>query len=261
MKKKEQWNNFFALERSICYSEHLQETIKLAHCTNASHTIRYRISMWHIVVKQLKFFALKIWLLQGLLLAALCALFFQLYSISVVYGVDAFEWAKRVLPKSLCLGAGAIAVSAIPLLSRSTHYKMAELEQSTYFSLRGNLFAQLLFMGIGDLGMLSALILLAIKFRITGDTIFLSLIIPFLTSATFCLILWMRTTPSFFRNAGVILCGASALFVYQIADNSKLLIPEAALYIWILYALTCIGIMYYACSKLYYHSAAETNFN
>ncbi len=251
MNHKNQWNSFFAIEQQIHYSRHMQETIKLAHSANAMHTARCHIPLRTMVAKQVKFFALKIWLFQGLVLAALCALLFQLYSINAAYGIDAFTWAKHSLPKSLCLCSVTVVICAIPLLSRPTRYKMAELEQSTYFSVRGNLLAQLLFIGTGDIGMLSVLVLLAIRLQIAGDTIFLSLIIPFLTAAASGLMLWIRTSPSFFHKAGAILCGLSALFVYKITDNSMLFLPDTAFYVWILYALICIAVLYRECKKLY----------
>lgn len=246
------------MEQQIHYSQHLHETIELAHEVHAIHITRRRIPLRAIVAKQLKFFALKIWLLQGLVLSALCAILFQFFSINAAYGVDALTWAKHSLPKALCFCAVTVVICAVPLLSRSTRYKMAELEQSTYFSVRGNLLAQLLFIGTGDIGMLSILTLLSIKLQITGETIFLSLMIPFLTASVLCLMLWIRTAPSFFHNAGAILCGASALLVYKMTDNSRQSMPDAALRIWIVYALICIVILYCECKRLYCHGMSET---
>ena len=86
---------------------------------------------------------------------------------------------------------------------------MFELEQSTRFAVSGNLLSQLLFIGIGDLGMLTVLALLIGRHGLTMSVTLLSLVVPFLTATVCCLMLWTRIDPALFQTAGIAL---SAVF-------------------------------------------------
>lgn len=257
MKHDEQWNSFFAIENKIPYKKHMRQTIELAHLSKQAIPCRKRISFGSLAAKQLKFFALKIWALQGIALAALCALFIQFYGLELLCNEAAFCLMQRNSPKLLCLCGSIVVMSSIPLLFRSTRYKMMELEQSTYFSVRGNLLAQLVFIGIGDLGMLAVLVSLARKFQISHSTVFLSLIIPYLTAAAACLMLWMRTAPAFFPGLGMAACMLSAYLAYAAVNQSRILFADASLYLWVIYAIACIGILYYELRRLYSQNAVE----
>ena len=154
-KTEQQLQKFFAVEQQVDYSTHLRQTVASAQSARHMCPSRQRISFGALVIKQLKFIALKIWLLQGIVLSALCALFLYYYDTGViVHG----EYIPSIL---LGLCGGIIVLSAAPLLLRPTRYQMFELEQSTYFSNRGGILSQLLFIGIGDVGMLTVLSLLA----------------------------------------------------------------------------------------------------
>lgn len=257
MKHNKQWNTFFAVERDIPYETHLRQTKELALLTAQSISYRQRISFGNMIAKQLKFSAPKIWTLQGIVLAALCACLFQFYGMGLQYDTADYYSLQRNSPKLLCLCSSIVVMSSIPLLLRSARYKMMELEQSTYFSIRGNLLAQLFFIGIGDLGMLSVLVFLAKKFQITHNTVFLSLVIPYLTAAVTCLMLWIRTAPASFPGVGMAACVLSSYLAYLAVNRSKILLAETSVYLWVIYAIACIGILCLECRKLYYQNAAE----
>lgn len=242
---------FFATERLIDYSAHLQQTIEKAQTVQQSCSYRQRLSFSALVVKQLWFVALKIWLIQGVILSALCALFLFNYDSSVIS-------IREYIPhRALALCACIIALSTRPLLLRPIRYQMLEIERSTYFSNRGSILAQLLFIGIGDVGMLTILTLLAVQYRITTDTIFLFLVIPFLTASAAGLMLWARTIPLFFHKAWIPVCIFASLLACELTEKTMQLIPEASLSIWICYGIACVYILWREYRRLYRPESME----
>lgn len=251
MNHKEQWNNFFTIEQNIAYGPHLQETLQKAH-ERLNTTARKRgpsLSFRGLVAKQFRFLAWKIWLMQGMILAALCAVFFCFYTASLI------RWPGSTLPKFLCCCSCIIAMSAIPILKRSVSYQMAELERSTHFSTGGNVLSQLLFIGIGDVCMLTLLALFISKSGLTTSVILISLVIPFLTAATACLMLWARTPFSVFERTAVPLCILPCLSICalfgQLWDRYGSLTSKAGYAGWIAYALVCTTLLYNECRRLY----------
>ena len=240
-----QLQNFFTVEQRTDYGTHLRQTIETAQSVRQSVLYRHRISFWALVCKQLKFIALKIWLLQGMILSVLCALFLYYYDTGVIVRG---EYIPSIL---LGLCGGIIVLSAAPLLLRPTRYKMLELEQSTYFSNRGGILSQLLFIGMGDMGMLTVLILLAKHYRIAADGIFLFLVIPFLTAAAAGLMLWERTSPFVFQKTGIAVCLLSSCLICEIAEKSRISFPDMPLYLWGCYALVCVCILWFEYRRLY----------
>lgn len=227
--------SFLAVEKHRDFGTHLQQTIESAQSMCQTRSPRHRISFVALVIKQLRFVALKIWIIQGMLLSALCAFFMFYYNRGVIF---TNEYIPR---KALALCAGIIALSAGPLLLRPTRYRMLEIEQSTYFSNRGGILAQLLFIGMGDICMLAVLTLMAVRYRITTDRIFLFLVIPFLTATATGLMLWVRMTPSLFQKAWGPVCILVSLITCELTEKTRQLFPDALLFIWICYALGCIG--------------------
>lgn len=240
-----QLQKFFAVEKQMDYGAHLKETKGLTQSMRQLIVYRNHISFWALVGKQLKFVALKIWLVQGMVLSALCALFLYYYDTGVIVH------SEYIPPEILGLCGGIVVLSTAPLLLRPTRYQMFELEQSTYFSNRGGILSQLLFTGIGDVGMLTVLALLAEQYRIAADRIFLFLVIPFLTAAVACLMLWARTSPLIFQKTGMAVCLLSACLICEMAEKSKQLFPNIPLAAWICYALICVCILYCEYRRLY----------
>lgn len=234
---EKQLPEFFAVEKQTDYSLHLQHTILAVRSSRQTVLHRQRLSFPALVLKQVRFVALKIWLVQGMLLSALCALFLFYYDRGVIR-ID-----EHIPRKALALCAGIIALSTEPLLLRPTRYQMLEVEQSTYFSNRGGILAQLLFIGMGDAGMLTVLTLLAAQHRISTDRIFLFLVIPFLTAATTGLMLWVRIKPSLFHKAWGPVCILTALITCEVTEKTGQVFPDAPLFIWICYALLCVCVL------------------
>lgn len=246
MKKNEQWNTFFAIEKNISYDTHLQNTKELSQLSLAKSARKHRqcLSFGALVRKQFKFLAWKIWLLQGMVLAFLYTLFLSLYTTEVM------KWSYRVMPRFLCCCSGVIVMSSIPLLRRSVRYRMMELEQSTRFSAAGNLASQLLFIGTGDLGMLMFLAFAVAKYDVTESVIFLSLIVPFLTTAVTCLMLLSRTPFFVFNKSVVRLCILTTLLMNYVIDQYRQFHSDGRITGWVLYSLCCLAILYHEYRKI-----------
>lgn len=247
MKERERWNTFFAMERDIPYASHLQTVTELSKCRLYTAAIESRasLSFGSLIIKQLGFFAWKIWLLQGMVLAALCAAFLCLYKETFL------NLFFSTLPEFLCLCGGMIVLSAVPLLRRSSRYRMMELEQSTRFSIVGSLAAQLIFVGIGDLTMLATLAFLVWRHGLACSMIFLSLVIPFLTAAATCLMLWVRTDPSAFERQAVLLCLATTLLMNRVIGWHKNFYQDSGIWFWFLYAFLCLAVICHEYRKLW----------
>lgn len=246
-----QLQKFFAVEKQIDYGTHLRQTIESAQSVRQMCPLRQRISFSALVIKQLKFIAIKIWLLQGMILSVLCALLLFYYDKGVIRG------REYIPPKLLGLCGGMIVMCAAPLLLRPTRYKMFELERSTYFSNRGGILSQLLFIGIGDVGMLTVLALLARHYRIAADGIFLYLVIPYLTAAAAYLMLWARTSSSVFEKTGIPVCILSSCLICEIAENSRWSLSDMPFFIWGCYAFVCVCILYREYRRLLFQEDLE----
>lgn len=250
-KTNQQLHNFFAIESLNDYSTHLQYTVTTVQSIYQVSLCRHHISFPLLVFKQLRFMALKIWLVQGMVLSALCSLFLFHYDRGVIH-------FNEYIPRGVLAVCGCIIVlSARPLLLRPMRYKTLEIEQSTYFSNRGSILAQLLFIGIGDIGMLTVLTFLAIKCQFEADTVFLFLVIPFLTAATAGLMLWLRTSSSLFQKAGIPVCILSSLLICETIKRSLDFSRMIPLILWGSYALICVYILCRECKELYLHENLE----
>ncbi|MDE6386457.1 MAG: hypothetical protein K2L82_01470 [Lachnospiraceae bacterium] len=248
-----QWNDLFTIEKSTDYETHLHDTIMLVRkeADRLNIAEKSTLSFAGLVMKQLRFFAWKIWLFQGMVLALLCSLFFS------VYTFDLRRWHSGTLPKFLCLCSAAIVISSIPILKRTSRYQMFELEQSTHFAIGGSLLSQLLFIGIGDLFMLAVLILIVANYGLTISVTAISLMIPFMTAATACLMLWSRVTPACFQTIGVVCCILGSGLGYIIVDGISVLQPPAQFCLWTAYLLVCTGILYREYRRLSLFGPAE----
>lgn len=236
-KTEKQLQNFFAAEKQADYSAHLRQTLRAAQSVHQAYPRHRHIVFFALVLKQLRFIALKIWLVQGMLLSVLCALFLFFYDRGII------RFREYIPRQTLALCGCVIVLSAGPLLLRRVRCKMLEVEQATYFSNRGGILAQLLFIGIGDTGMLAVLILLAIRYRVAADTIFLFLVIPFLTAASAGLMLWARATSSFFQKTWIPVCVASSCLICETVKGSLALSQNIPLIFWSFYALVCVCIL------------------
>lgn len=249
-------SDLFAIEKEIACDAHLCDTLrrvqeeadKLPYCA-------HKLTFFGLVVKQLKFLAWKIWLLQGISLAALCVVFFTMYTVSID------RWSSAVLSRFLCGCSAVIAACSLPMLRRATRYRMFELEQSTRHAIRGNLLSQLLFIAVGDLCSLTVLALTSLQIRryeLTIPVTILSLMVPFCTAAVSCLMLWTRADHTHFQSVGGALCFLSAWLAYKMIEKSRAFTPTAQWCLWTGYFLICLGILYHEYRRLFLHRRMET---
>ena len=253
MKHQKQWNSFFALEKNVPYTSHLQYTKELSQICRASSAGKRKTSsaFGTLVKKQFRFMAWKLWFFQGMILAVLCAVFFCLFE------NDDPNWFTAALPKFLCCCSVTVAMSSIPLLKRAARFQMMELEQSTRFSVSGILAAQLLFIGIGDLSMLAVLALTVIRYELTGSVVFFALVVPFMTTAVTCMMLWIRTTPAIFGRMSILFCIATVLFMNRILDWYRDSKETVRIGYWCIYLLACLCILYHEYRRLRFTNCTE----
>lgn len=244
MKEKERWKEFFAVERNAFEEEKLQKVKRLAAQEVQAGFCRERQSFGLFVLKQFRFLAWKIWFFQGMVLAVMCVLVFQMF------GACDPLYTERNFPAFLCGCSGAAALSAFPFLSRAARCRMFETEQATWFSGAGRIGAQLLFLGIGDVCMLLVLAMLAVRFQLSGSLLFVSVVIPFLTAETGVLMLWLHSGAEAFRRAGILIGLLPTGAVMWLVRRHGAWLDEQTLGLWAMTGLVCIVLSGIQCRKL-----------
>ena len=256
MKEKEKWKNLLAVEEPVPYEAHLKETQQLVRDIRPAFAGRCQLSFREFLMKQIKFIAWKIWFLQGMVLAFLCAAFFSIYGVQAngrpgMMTDSTLCILPESIPRFLCGCSGVIAACILPILQRSIRYRMFEVERAAYFSVRGGLTAQLLFIGIGDMGMLVVLAFLSIRAGAGGQVVFLFGVIPFLTAAVTVLMLWMRRESCVSVRLLLLLCIASVCAAYEMVKAINRLLLDGILWFGILYSLLCVGAIAWGYRRLF----------
>lgn len=167
---------------------------------------RMPIGTFEFLKRQVHFIGWKIWSCQGILLIGLLTMFIGIVN-------QPMGDVTRII-KHLLFGC-SLLVSAviIPTIYRSLHYRMQEVEATTYFSTARILLAKLIVVGVGDFIMLFGIWLCAVlKTSMRIGSITLYVFLPFLLAS----------------------CG---LFYIMSHCNIRLLLLESAGY----YILLCVG--------------------
>ncbi|MCD8355488.1 MAG: hypothetical protein LUE11_02795 [Clostridia bacterium] len=124
---------------------HINRTILDVQEACAAQPYRPRIGFKQFMLLQARFYGVRMWLWQGLVLTAM------LTGLNLVKINITLQYLLRMLPFLLgCCGVAAITAT-VPMLYRSIRYQMHETECACYFSGVQLLWARLLFMGIGVL--------------------------------------------------------------------------------------------------------------
>lgn len=138
---------------------------------------RERLRFTDFLSIQMQFIGWKVWLYQIFLLVLFSTVFSGAYG---DYLCRTPAYAARVL----CYLAILIAMTALPLLQRSIHYKMQEIEAATHFSTAQLLATKLMIIGLGDIFMLTGmLIIAATKTSLQTGSIAFCLLFPFLLAS------------------------------------------------------------------------------
>ncbi|MDO5411501.1 MAG: hypothetical protein Q4F21_13835 [Lachnospiraceae bacterium] len=141
-------------------------------------TQRERIGFQTFLFMQMKFVGRKVWLCQGLLLV--------LFSVIFLAADGGYLWKiPAYAARMLCYLAILIAMTALPLIHRSIHYKMHEVETAARFSADRLLAAKLLLIGTGDIFMLAGiLIIVSAKTSLPTGSVALYLLFPYLLASS-----------------------------------------------------------------------------
>lgn len=162
---------------------HLKKTLLSARQELCRKSKRERIKFKTFLLQQIRFIGWKIWLVQGLMLAAVCSM------LSISFGNILFHNQEHI---AMLLSGIAILIlmMAIPFIHRALRYKMHEIEVATYFSSIKLLTAKLLIITVGDIFMLGGIFLLTIlKTQLNTGSVLLYLVFPFLLASYGCLYL------------------------------------------------------------------------
>lgn len=151
---------------------HIQATILLSQREARLRQERTRITYLSFFRKQIRFIAWKVWAVQSVLLLIISILLTRFFNPS---------FTPRQTVKLLACLSVLIFMTALPLLYRSVHYRMQEVETATRFSWIKLLLAKLFIIGIGDICLLTGIFLATvIKTALPTDSIVFCLCFPFL---------------------------------------------------------------------------------
>lgn len=145
---------------------------------------RERIGFGDLLLRQIRFYGWKIWLLQCLLLG------FLRMAVSFAYG-SLREVNQEKIPLLLCCISVLIVMTAAPFLWRSLRYRMFETEIATRMSMGRLTMCWLLLAGLGDAAVLSGVFWFTVQSTsISSGGAALYLLVPFLLAAAgFCCLL------------------------------------------------------------------------
>lgn len=178
---------------------HLQHTLLSAHREILAKQPDKHIAFCNFLILQIRFIARKIWLLQGLVLVILSFILTFLFKANI--------YDKHHIAIQLCSLSIVILMTSVPLIQRSIHYQMHECESASYFSTVRLLMAKLLIIGIGDIIMLSVLLLITIcSTYLNIGSALLYLILPFLLTLYCYLYLLAHIPAKWFSSCCIGLC-------------------------------------------------------
>lgn len=244
MKEERGWNDFFGVEGNFLSEEHRETVTRLAKEQYFSCRRRTRPDFWPFLGEQIRFMAWKIWVLQGTALFVLCLIHENLYA------TGNGAWYVDHLPAFLGACGILTVMSAFPILRRSARCRMLETELATAFSAGKMVLAQLLFIGTGDAGMLTVMFVIARRSRASGSLVFVSLVIPFLTAAAACMMLWARVDWSAFGRLGTAVCLLPFAGICWLAEKHAEAFTFSRLPVWICYAAVCLAVMIWQSERL-----------
>lgn len=187
------------------------------------------LNLFDFLLIQIRYIRKRIWGVS--ILAFMISLFGSLLlSVDMLWAISAF------MP--------LLALMTVTETSRSEHYKMAELEMATRFSLKSVLLARLGILGIGNLLILCLFFPVSLcNSRIPPTQIGFYIITPFLLTTFICLyiVLRHREKETIYFCTGISICISFLVFVLHSALPR--LYEESAFTIWIFTAvLLCIAI-------------------
>ena len=172
---------------------------------------RETITVLQLVLRLMKYTALKIWIFQAGCLILMCQLMFNIYFDYVA--INTYTVAGMLVQYSII-----IPFVSFPLLYKSVRYRMQEIEMGVHFSYSVQIIVKLAIIGIGDICMiLSGIIVGMIRLDMDFSKAVLYGMIPFLFTSS--VIIFITTHTSF--NNGIALLAfiyaTAALFIERLA--------------------------------------------
>lgn len=181
---------------------HMERTRILADREIFRKKKRERITFLRFLTRQAAFIGWKVWTLQLLFLLVISRAF------AGFYGKGEPRYPVKLLA---CLSV-LVLMTALPLIYRSVHYRMQEVEGASRFSSVRLLMAKLAMIGIGDLLVLGGIFAAAVwKTSLQADRVFLSLCFPFLLAGSGCLYMLGHCKAKRFLAGSMSLCTACIL--------------------------------------------------
>ena len=153
----------------------LHNVISLANQELIKKSQKPKLSFWEFLILQIKYMGVHIWIMQGFLLTAVCAL------LPFLSQQDFMYLSPRRIAILLCCFSTLLAMNAIPFAYRSIHYRMWEVETASHFSVMRLLAVKSLLVGVGDIAVLCAVFAVIRKNALyEGNRTLFYLLIPFL---------------------------------------------------------------------------------
>lgn len=216
----------------------VSRTIALAKNEIANNRRFERIGFLSFCLRQAGFFGWKTWFVQAVVLAVLCIVF----DVVNLRGIGALSYSTAFMVRASAI---ITVLTVLPMLYRSSKYRMLEVEISTRGGYLRLLFSRLALVGIGDILMLAGIFAFAVlKTDLGLFSALFCLLVPFLAMLSVLLLLLpripLRALPyALYASSTVMLIGAAWL-------GSKA--PSHAMYpIW---GAVCILFMVFCTTQL-----------
>lgn len=222
-------------------SAHLQATLLPAKKEVCLKQQRHRISFAQFLRRQLPMIGRKLWILQGLFLLSAYAVL----SDSAEYLRSPLRLAKLLF----CLSIAAF-MTALPLLYRSSRWRMQEIEAAARFSSVKLLLARLIAISIGDIFLLCAISLTAMaKTNLSADTTVIYLCFPFLLAGSGCLYMLGHLSPNRFLAGSLLFCIALLLLFSALPEAYAFVLQPS---FFVAQIISCALLLAFCGQQLYY---------
>lgn len=207
--------------------EHLIQTMRASRMAYQSRRQRERIGYPAFLLRQVRFVAAPVWLLQGFML--LCA--FWLFGFADIGAVS--NLAPRHLPILLGCFAVFIAMISIPFIGRSVQYKMLETEMATRISIPKLLLTRIFIIGIGNVLLLTVSFLLAsTKAELGAGSIALYLLLPYLIACCGCLFIQACAHRGYQGFISTAFCFSLTALLFVLYKTAPMVYEQTSVGVW-----------------------------
>lgn len=194
------------------YQKHMEDIIWNIKKQSTPKAYRERIGFLRFLALQMKFIGFRIWICQGAFMTGLLTLVTTL--LGPLWWTD-----QRYVIRVVCCFSLLVSMTALPFIHRSIYHKMHEIETSSLFSSMRLLLAKLILLGIGDVLILSMLLLVtAIRTSLFTDSLLLYLLFPFLLASSGALFLLRHLSAEHYIGGSLVFYGF-LLILFLMSDG------------------------------------------